>query len=147
MMCRKRAFSPGEQAAIANAIDARQREFGTVRRCARQLGASLTRTYAALVWPQQPRSAVRVYAPDPSRACPRPEGRPPPTTIWSATYPAIPAARPEMTHRNERNVRLRIKKLISPTRSPSREQNTPGTIPQPGRKPRSQPHVNRNTLQ
>ncbi len=34
----------------------------------------------------------------------------------------------------------------TPTRSPSREQNTPGTIPQPGIKPSSQPHANRNTL-
>jgi len=42
-------------------------------------------------------------------------GRRRPST-WSATHPATPAARPGITHRDERNVHRRIKPPISPTR-------------------------------
>jgi hypothetical protein len=51
-------------------------------------------------------------------ACgPKTGRRRPPT--WSATHPATPAARPGMTHRDERNVRRWIKSPISPTRRAS----------------------------
>jgi integrase/recombinase XerD len=45
------------------------------------------------------------------RACPRPEDRPPPTTHVVSHPSSYPAARPGMTHRDERNVRRRIKPL------------------------------------
>jgi hypothetical protein len=60
--------------------------------------------------PGQP-SRLRPGPSVPARG-PKTGRRRPPT--WSATHPTTPAARPGITHRDERNVHRRIKPPISP---------------------------------
>jgi len=60
-------------------------------------------------WPHQPRQPPRLRS-GPRVPARRPKtGRRPPT--WSTTHPATLAARPGMTHRDERNVLRRTKPL------------------------------------